>query len=292
MSAPYFGTISSPIIVVIQNDISLSITVDAALIEAEIPDDLYSIIMNPSIAPSPPGSSGIIPTSDDTMNISPTRNGETVHPNARNTTYTLSISIAHIRIDNGSPIASSLLFVVSVLIVDWNPVTESCMRVFRCSGSLFLNVFSAIFVIQFVTFIPNFSFIDMNIMMATTTTISITAIIIIARIIGDTFIVYISEIIVIIASSMNGTVSSALSVTTVAKDCENVSSDSFDSKYALTGSPPPLPLGVMLFTARLKSTIGSNCFSGNFLSSDCSMNSHLKVYRKYVITCSSIARSM
>ena len=85
MSDPYIGSINSPMIVVIQNDIKRSITVAAALVDGDIPDDEYNKIMNPSTAPSPPGSSGIIPTSEATMNTSPIIIGDTVHPNAVNT---------------------------------------------------------------------------------------------------------------------------------------------------------------------------------------------------------------
>ena len=88
--------------VVIQNEIRRSTTVAAALIDADIPDAEYSSIINPSIAPNPPGSNGIIPTSDATMNTSPIITGDTVQPNDRNTKYTLNISIIHIKNDNGS----------------------------------------------------------------------------------------------------------------------------------------------------------------------------------------------
>ena len=73
-------------IVVIQNEIKRSITVAAALVDGDIPDAEYNSIMNPSIAPSPPASNGIIPTSEDTINTSPIITGDTVHPNEMNTT--------------------------------------------------------------------------------------------------------------------------------------------------------------------------------------------------------------
>lgn len=69
----------------IQNEINLSIIVAGAAKDMDIPALEYRPIINPSTAPRPPGSKGIIPTKDATMNTSPmimTFNGA---PNAKNT---------------------------------------------------------------------------------------------------------------------------------------------------------------------------------------------------------------
>ena len=93
--------INNPMIVAIQNEINLSITVAAALTEAVIPAFAYKRIITPSTAPSPPGKSGIIPTSVAAINTSPIEISETLAPKAKNTRYTRNISIPHMTNDNG-----------------------------------------------------------------------------------------------------------------------------------------------------------------------------------------------
>ena len=113
MFLPYLGSITNPIIVVIQKDINLSTTVDAALIGVDIPADRYKRIIKPSIAPKPPGNNGIMPTSEDTMKISPINIGFTVHPKDKNIIYTLEISSTQIKSDIGIPKYNTFLFVLS-----------------------------------------------------------------------------------------------------------------------------------------------------------------------------------
>ena len=73
--------------------------------------------------------------------------------------------------------------------------------------------------------------------------------------------------------------SNALSATTVAKDSSIVTPISLDKIYALTGSPPPLPIGVMLLAARPTRVIGSNFLILKFISAILAIIRHLKVYK-------------
>lgn len=74
-----------PKIVASQNEINLSITVAAALMDGETPAVEKIRIIVPSIAPRPPGRRGIMPTKEDTMNTSAIIMKLTLAPNAKNT---------------------------------------------------------------------------------------------------------------------------------------------------------------------------------------------------------------
>ena len=86
-------------------------------------------------------------------------------------------------------------------------------------------------------------------------------------------------IIVKIAKKTNGKVSKALSATTVAKVSSIGYPLSLDRIYALTGSPPPLPAGVILFVAKPTITIGNNSLIDISIPSILLMICQRKVYK-------------
>ena len=71
--------------VVIQNEISLSTIVAAALMDGGTPAAENRIIMTPSTAPKPPGRRGIIPSKVEIIKTSAMVIGETGAPKAKNT---------------------------------------------------------------------------------------------------------------------------------------------------------------------------------------------------------------
>ena len=83
--APKYGSIAVPIMVVIQNEISLSTMVAAALMDGGTPAAENKIIITPSTAPRPPGRRGIIPSKVEIIKTSAITTGETSTPKAKNT---------------------------------------------------------------------------------------------------------------------------------------------------------------------------------------------------------------
>lgn len=94
-----------------------------------------------------------------------------------------------------------------------------------------------------------------------------------------------------IANIINGKVSNVLSATTVANASCIGYFPSLDKIYALTGSPPPRPEGVILFTARPTKVIGSNFLKLISISAKLLRICQRRVYKTKTTTCTPTANN-